>query len=63
LGWPNAIRESEQPALAARLGRVELLAANGDAGRLKAIARWNFPLRRDLGRRNDNSPMWINAAA
>jgi hypothetical protein len=42
---------------------VELLATKGDAGRLKAIARWNFPLRRDLGHGNDNSPMWINAAA
>jgi hypothetical protein len=30
---------------------------------LKAIARWNFLLRRDLGHGNDNSPMWINAAA
>jgi hypothetical protein len=60
LGWPNAVRESEQPALAARWGQAQLLA---DAGRLKAIACWNFPLRRDLGRSNDNSPMWINAAA
>jgi hypothetical protein len=30
---------------------------------LKAIARWNFLLRRDLGHGDDNSPMWINAAA
>jgi hypothetical protein len=30
---------------------------------LKAIARRNFLLRRDLGHGNDNSPMWINAAA
>jgi hypothetical protein len=30
---------------------------------LKAIARWNFLLRRDLGHGNDNSPTWINAAA
>jgi hypothetical protein len=30
---------------------------------LKAIAGWNFLLRRDLGYGDDNSPMWINAAA
>jgi hypothetical protein len=62
--YPRAIpARSEQPALAARWGRAEQLAANGGAGRLKAIARWNFLLRRDLGHGNDNSPTWINAAA
>jgi hypothetical protein len=30
---------------------------------LKAIARRNFLLRRDLGHGNDNSPMRINTAA
>jgi hypothetical protein len=30
---------------------------------LKAVARWNFLQRRDRGYGNDNSPMWINAAA
>ena len=62
LGSPNAIRESEQPALAARWGQAQLLATNGGAGRLKAIARWNFLLRRERGYGDDNSPMWINAA-
>jgi hypothetical protein len=36
---------------------------NGGDGLIRAVARWNFLLRRDLGHGNDNSPIWINAAA